>query len=131
MVFLGEYKVTFTAPGRIILPKKLRELLKGNSFVLSKGFDMCLSGYDREDWERRVQELVEVSPLEQDTLGKRRFLFASATHIEIDEQGRFVIPKNLLQYAQLTGEITIIGVGDHFEIWHTDKWQEYAHTSFS
>lgn len=125
MVFFGEYQVSFSAPGRIVLPKKLRELLKGNTFVLTKGFDMCLAGYDKEDWEKRAQTLLDVSLLEKENLEKRRFLFSSAVYIEIDDQGRFVIPKNLMGYSQLDEKAMIVGVGDHFEIWSAEKWQRY------
>ncbi|QQG44816.1 MAG: division/cell wall cluster transcriptional repressor MraZ [Candidatus Roizmanbacteria bacterium] len=125
MVFFGEYEVSFTAPGRIILPKKLRELLKGNVLVLSKGFDSCLSGYDKEDWETRAKSLLGVSLLEKENLDKKRFLFASAVYLEIDDQGRFVIPRNLLLYANLEGKACIIGAGDHFEVWDVKKWQIY------
>jgi MraZ protein len=125
MVFFGEYQVSFSAPGRMVLPKKLRELLKGTTFVLTKGFDVCLAGYDKEDWEQRSKELLGVSLLEREQLDKRRFLFSSAIYIEIDDQGRFVVPKSLLQYAQLHEKVVIVGVGDHFEIWHQDKWNAY------
>lgn len=125
MFFYGEYGVSFTAPGRIVVPKKLRKLLKGNIFVLSKGFDQCLAGYDKEHWEKRASELLTVSLLEKENLDKKRFLFASAVYLEIDDQGRVVIPKNLLEYASLTGEIVIVGTGDHFEVWNTGKWKEY------
>lgn len=126
MVFFGEYSVTFTGAGRIVLPKKLRALLKGNVFVLTKGFDHCLAGYDREDWEKRAQELLNVSLLEKENLEKRRFLFSSAVYLEIDEQGRFVIPKHLLQFGLLEKDIVILGIGDHFEIWEQEKWKKYA-----
>lgn len=125
MVFFGEYQVSFTAPGRIIVPKKIRELLKGNVFVLSKGFDECLSGYDKDDWENRSRELLGVSLLEKENLNKRRFLFSSAVYLEIDDQGRFVIPRSLLQYADLTDRVHITGAGDHFEIWNSDRWLKY------
>lgn len=125
MVFFGEYQVSFSAPGRIVLPKKLRELLKGNVFILTKGFDLCLSGYDKDDWEVRAKDLLGVSLLEKENIEKRRFLFSSAVYLEIDEQGRFVIPKNLLSYGQLKEKVAIVGVGDHFEIWEPEKWQQY------
>lgn len=125
MVFFGEYQVSFTAPGRIVLPKKIRELLKGNIFILSKGFDFCLAGYDKQDWEDRSKNLLQVSLLEKENIEKRRFLFGSATFIEIDDQGRFVIPKNLLQYGQFDNKAIIVGVGDHFEIWNLDQWDKY------
>ena len=125
MVFFGEYQLSFTSPGRLVLPKRLRELLKGNTFILTKGFDSCLSGYDKEDWEKRAKGLFETSLLDKENLERQRFLFPSITYLEIDDQGRFVIPKNLLGYADLSGEAVVIGVGDHFEIWSPGKWKEY------
>lgn len=125
MVFFGEYQLNFTSPGRMVLPKKVRELIKGNTFILTKGFDFCLSGFDRQDWEARSQDLFKNSLLDRESLGKQRFLFSSIAYLEIDEQGRFVIPKNLLSHAGLTGKAVIVGVGDHFEIWNPEKWSEY------
>jgi len=125
MVFFGEYSVSFTAPGRIVIPKKIRELLKGDTFIVTKGFDECLSGYDREDWEGRSQSLVSVSLLDKTDIAKRRALFSSATYITIDDQGRFVIPKSLLLHAGLKDGVLILGVGDHFELWNPEKWEQY------
>lgn len=125
MVFFGEYQVSFTGSGRLVLPKKLRELLKGNTFILTKGFDTCLSGYDKDEWELKAKDLLQVSILEKENLEKRRFVFSSAVYLEIDEQGRFVIPRNLLNYANLNEKAVIVGVGDHFEIWELEKWEKY------
>lgn len=126
MVFFGEYSVSFSAPGRIVLPKKIREFLKGDVFILTKGFDACLSGYDKEDWEGRSRSLVEVSLLEKENIEKRRFLFSSTVYLEIDEQGRFVIPKNLLMHGGLKDKVVIVGVGDHFELWEPSRWEKYV-----
>ncbi|MFH0773762.1 MAG: division/cell wall cluster transcriptional repressor MraZ [bacterium] len=125
MVFFGEYLVSFTAPGRVVIPKKIRELLKGDSFIVTKGFDFCLAGYDKEDWESRSKELIGVSLLDKTDINKRRLLFSSSMNIEIDGQGRFVIPKPLLQFAELKDKVLIIGVGDHFELWNPEKWNNY------
>ena len=129
MVFIGEFQVSFTGLGRIVLPKKIRELLKGNSFIVTKGFDKCLAGFDKGDWEDRANELLQVSLLEQENLDKRRFVFSSASSLEIDEQGRFVISKNLLEFAGLSKKVTIIGVGDHFEIWDEENWKKKSEVS--
>lgn len=129
MVFYGEYEVVFSGSGRIVLPKKIRALLKGNVFVLAKGTDSCLAGYDKENWDSRTKELLQSSLLEENNAGKKRFIFSSITYPEIDDQGRFVIPKNLLAYAAVTNRATIIGVGDHFEIWNPTKWNEYLRSN--
>jgi MraZ protein len=125
MVFYGEYEVSFSAPGRIVLPKKVREQLTGTSFVLTRGFDSCLSGYDQVLWEQKAGEVGSASTLlEQQDMKKKRFIFSSAAIVEIDEQGRFVIPKNLLAYAKLDKKVTIAGVGDHFELWNSEQWKK-------
>jgi MraZ protein len=126
MVFFGEYLVSFSAPGRVVLPKKIRELLKGNTFILTKGFNFCLAGYDREVWEQKASELLNASLLEDQNIEKRRFIFSSTSYLEIDDQGRFVISKNMLNYAKLTNKVLIIGVGDHFELWNPEKWEKYS-----
>ncbi len=125
MVFFGEYQVSFTGAGRIIIPKKLRELLTGDTFILAKGFDLCLAGYDRSSWEDKARELMSFSLLDAENLEKRRFIFSSTSYVEVDEQGRFVIPKPLLSYAGLKEKAVLIGVGDHFEIWDREKWENY------
>ncbi len=125
MVFFGEYLVSFTAPGRVVIPKKIRDLLTGDNFIVTKGFDSCLAGYDKTDWEDRSRSLTQVSLLDKTDIDKRRALFSSTMYIEIDGQGRFVIPKHLLQFAQLTNKVLIVGVGDHFELWNPEKWESY------
>lgn len=128
MVFFGEYQANLSGTGRFLLPKRIRELLKGNTFILTKGFDSCLAGYDKEDWEKRAADLLNPSLLQPTDLRERREIFSALSYLEIDDQGRFVIPKNLLNYAGLKEKVMIIGVGDHFEIWNPEKWKKYAHT---
>lgn len=125
MVFYGEYLVSFSAPNRLVLTKKIRELLKGNIFILTKGFNFCLAGYDKEGWEEKAKELLEASLLEEENLPKRRFIFSSTVYLEIDDQGRFIIPKNMLSYSGLKDKALIVGVGDHFEIWKPETWEKY------
>jgi len=128
MVFYGEYSVSITAGGRIALPKKVRELLTNNLFVVTKGFGSCLAGYDKRDWEERADTLLDVSLLDMDQIGKRRSLFSSTVYIELDDQGRAVLPNGLLQFADLDTKAVIVGVGDHFEIWNTKRWSDYMST---
>lgn len=125
MLFLGEYQGAFTGPARLLLPKKIRELLKGTSFVLTRGFNSCLAGYDSVEYEQKAQGLFQGSLLETDKLAERRMLFASTVYVEIDEQGRFVVPKHLIEYGKLDKKVVIVGVGDHFEIWDDAKWRAY------
>jgi len=125
MVFYGEYLVSFTAGGRLVLPKKIRALIKGTQFVVTKGFDRCLSGYDATDWQNRSSEFLTSSLLSTEALELRRIVFSGAVYVELDEQGRFVLPKNLFEYLEITDKAIFVGVGDHFEIWSQNKWRNY------
>lgn len=130
MVFYGEYLVSSSGANRFVLPKKIRELLKGDIFILTKGFDFCLNGYDREDWEKRINNLFFQPLISKEQLEKQRFIFSSMSYTEIDNQGRFVIPKSLLQFSSIKDKAIIIGVGDHFEIWNENKWRQYEKKLF-
>jgi len=124
-MFLGEYEVSFTAPGRVVLPKKLREAINNDTVVLTKGANNCLSGYEPGTWEKATETLMNNPLTDETNLDKKRFLFSATSYVEIDDQGRFVIPRVLLQFADLQEKAVIIGVGDHFEIWNDRQWQKY------
>ena len=131
MAFLGEFYCSFIGQGRLVIPKKIREALgKGDFFTLSKGYDGCLSGYRQQDWEESTRQLISESAVSGKGVDLRRHLFSSAVTLEIDKQGRVVVPKNLLEYSKLkeTKEATIIGVGNHFEIWEPARWKAYQKT---
>lgn len=124
-MFLGEYKAKFSGKGRVILPKKLREEINGNEIILSRGFEGCIWGFDLSDWKKEAEKQLETSPVEEKARLLRRLLFASSVTVELDEQGRFVIPGSLLDYALIRNEVVIIGAGDHFEIWDRDLWEKH------
>jgi len=124
-MFLGEYQTKFSGQGRIILPKKFRkELLGVKEIVLSRGYEGCIWGYSVTDFEKVAERQLAISPTEEGARSIRRYLFSGAEETILDEQGRFVIPKNLIEYAGLAEEVVLIGTGDHFEIWNPEKWVE-------
>jgi MraZ protein len=125
MMFLGEYEVSFTAPGRVVLPKKLREAINKDVVVLTKGANQCLAGYEPVAWDKITESLMNNPLTDNVNLDKKRFLFSATSYVEIDDQGRFVIPRALLQFAGLNEKAVIIGVGDHFEIWNEISWAAY------
>ena len=88
-MLIGEYAHTLDQKGRVNFPAKLLTDL-GDRFILSKGLDGCLFVYSMEEWgnlERKIKEL----PLSKSrTL--QRYFFAGAADVEVDYQGRFVIP---------------------------------------
>lgn len=123
-MFIGEYQHAIDSKNRMIIPSKFREEL-GSTFVLTKGLDGCLYAYTMLEW-RNIEEKLKKLPLtSKDARAFTRFFFSGANEIEIDKQGRALIPQNLLEYAGVEKEIVSIGVSTRIEIWSKNKWDEY------
>ncbi|HXK52706.1 division/cell wall cluster transcriptional repressor MraZ [Candidatus Nomurabacteria bacterium] len=124
-MFLGEYQPNITEGSRLALPKKLRDQILGDEVVLSRGFEQCVFIYDKNDWLEESQKQLSGSITEARTRDLKRYMYAGAAEAAIDSQGRIVLPSNLKVYAQLDKETTVIGAGDHIEIWNTSIWEAY------
>lgn len=123
-MFLGQYELNFSAPGRLVLPKKFRENLKGEGeIVLSRGLDGGIWGFAKSDWVKESEKQLSLPLTSKEARDLRRYLFSAAQETNLDDQGRFVIPKPLLDYAKIKNEAILIGAGDHFEIWNSRRWQ--------
>lgn len=124
-MFLGEYQPNITEGSRIALPKKLRDQVTGDEIILSRGFEQCIFAYAKEDWLSEAQKQLENSITDVKSRDLKRYMYASASEASIDTQGRIVIPTALKDYANIDKKASVIGAGDHFEIWDTDVW--HAH----
>lgn len=125
-MFLGNYQTKFSGKGRVILPKKFREgLLGGKEIILSRGFERCILGYSKKGFENQAKQLLEGSVTDERSRLVRRYLFSASEQVDLDSQGRFVIPSTLLAYANIKTEVILIGAGDHFEVWDVKLWNEH------
>ncbi len=124
-MFLGEYNTKFSGKGRVVLPRKFRQELTTLEIILSRGFESCIWGFDVKEFEKEAQKQLEVSVTEERARFLRRYLFSGSESVELDGQGRIIIPSNLLDFAQVNEEVAIIGAGDHFEIWELKLWEKH------
>jgi len=124
-MFLGEYHPNITEGSRIALPKKLRDQIRGEDVILSRGFEKCIFAYAKEDWSAETQKHFENPISDKKTRELKRYMFASASEASIDLQGRVVIPVGLKTYAEIGKKACVIGAGDHIEIWDTDVWKDH------
>ena len=114
-MFMGEYNHTIDAKGRLIVPSKFREIL-GDVFVVTKGLDGCLFVYDNEEWKRFEEKLRSLPITNKEARQFVRFFLAGATEAEVDKQGRILIPNVLREFAALTKDVVLVGVGSRIEI---------------
>lgn len=129
-MLIGEFEHSVDAKGRLIMPAKLREDI-GERFVVTKGLDGCLFAFSLTEWTNFEEKLKTLPLSNKNSREFTRFFLSGATECEIDKQGRFLIPNNLRQVANLEKEVIIIGVGTRIEIWNKDKWKSYSNDSIS
>lgn len=122
-MFLGEYEHTIDAKGRMAVPARFRGQLDRGA-VLSKGMGQCLSVYTTARWEEKSAALV-AGKTDEELRDFERRIYPSASEVELDSQGRLVLPAKLRTYAGLSSEVTVAGVRDHIEIWDRKVWQAY------
>lgn len=118
-MLIGEYQHNIDPKGRVFIPARFRDEL-GEHFVVTKGLDGCLFIYSLEEWSG-LEAKVRMLPLSK-ARNLQRFLFAGASEVEADKQGRVLIPINLREYASLDRETVITGVSNRVEIWDKSKW---------
>ncbi|MDE7229949.1 MAG: division/cell wall cluster transcriptional repressor MraZ [Oscillospiraceae bacterium] len=119
----GEYEHSIDAKGRMNFPAKLREEF-GEHFYIAKSFnEKCLTVYTKESWDK-LRESLKDKPSKV-ALPIERFLFGSACEAEPDKQGRIAIASALRSYANITGEVVVVGLVGRAEIWDKASWEEY------
>ena len=122
-MFKGEYNHTIDEKGRLIIPAKFREEL-GNEFVVTRGLDGCLFGYNNTEWEVFEAKLRALPLTNKDARAFQRYMLAGAASVEIDKQGRILLPQNLRTFAGLEKDVVLIGVAGRIEIWNKDIYEK-------
>ena len=117
---MGEYNHTIDAKGRVIVPSKFRETL-GDEFVVTKGLDGCLFVYDNNEWAAFEEKLKSLPITNKDARQFVRFFLAGAASVEVDKQGRILLPGSLREFAELIKDVVLIGVGSRIEIWSKER----------
>lgn len=124
-MFMGEYSHSIDAKNRLIVPSKFRETL-GDEFVVTKGLDGCLFVYDHKEWAAFEEKLKSLPLTNKDARKFVRFFLAGAASVEVDKQGRILVPAVLREFAELTKDVVLVGVASRIEIWSKERWEDTA-----
>lgn len=120
-MFLGEFEHAIDDKGRVAIPARFREDL-GEGLVLTRGFERCLQAFPRPVWQTLAQRVSGLSLGNEEARNLRRMLFSNAAEVEVDRQGRILIPQNLREYAGLAEQVVIAGLDTYFELWSRERW---------
>lgn len=106
------------------VPKKFRaDLSKGA--VVTRGLDSCLFLYTRKEWQKLAEKLANLPFAQANTRAFARLMLAGAMDVDIDKQGRIILPEYLRAFAGLQKEVVVAGLYSRLEIWDAGKWSEY------
>ena len=123
-MFIGEYHHSIDEKGRLAVPTKYRESL-GLGAVVTRGLDRCLFMYPMAAWQEISSHLATLPFSKANTRSFTRFLLAGAMDVELDKQGRIVVPEYLRTFAGLRKSVVIAGLYNRLEVWDAEAWERY------
>ncbi len=129
-MFRGSFEHTIDEKGRVSIPSKFREILKGlnddrlvaTKFILNA--HRCLDVYPQASWDRFEEELRGKPSFDATFLKLETFYVSNAQDCIVDKQGRILLPPVLRDYAGLKKDVVFAGVRDKFRIWDKEAWQK-------
>ena len=130
-MLVGEYDLSLDEKGRLSVPAGLRHTLQtlygaegGNTLFITRYFENCLVVYPKAVW-MEIQEQVFALPNDAKSRSFTRSFYSSASMLNLDRQGRMLIPQKLRQCAGIGAEAHMVGVGKKLELWSPTRWEAY------
>lgn len=126
--FTSEYKGKLDAKGRLVLPAKMKANLPeatSNELFMREGFEPCLELYPLIEYKKIYSKIAGLNEFNAEYRKLQRNFFRGSTTVELDTAGRLLIPKSMLQYANLDKEIVVVGMGNRMEIWNPEVYEKF------
>lgn len=125
--FIGEYESTIDAKGRFLMPAGFKKQLPEDdmSFVISRGFEKCLTLYPTQSWKPIFKQISNLNDFDPKVREFRRYFFNGAVSVELDSAGRLLLPKNLFEHAALEKDIVLVAAVNKIEIWDKKHYQQF------
>ncbi len=115
--FVGQFQHSLDAKGRLILPARFRAEFERGGHV-SPNSEGCVALWTPGEFARQSEErLTQARSGGSNERQQARYWAANSSDVEFDKQGRFALPTSIRDYAQLDGEVLIVGALDHVELW--------------
>jgi MraZ protein len=124
-MLMGTFTPRLDDKGRLFLPAKFRDQLS-EGLVVTRGQERCLTVWPMGAFQQLAGQAQEAPVTDKAVRDYTRLLFAGASDDQPDKQGRLSIPPMLREYASLTKDVIVIGVGNRLEIWDAQRWQDYS-----
>jgi MraZ protein len=123
-MFIGEFHHVVDDKGRLAVPIKFRDAFKKGA-VVTRGLDQCLFVFSMEEWKKLAEKLASLPLSQQDSRAFARLMLAGAMDLELDKQGRIILPEYLRSYAKVSKLAVVAGLYNRLEIWDESIWEAY------
>jgi MraZ protein len=123
-MFIGEYQHSIDEKGRLAIPVKFRDGV-GSGVVVTRGLDNCLFVFPMDEWKKLAEKLSSLPLSQSNSRAFARLMLAGAMDVEVDRQGRVVVPEYLRRYAKLGKDVVVAGLYGRIEIWGRSAWEKY------
>ncbi|MBK9924879.1 MAG: division/cell wall cluster transcriptional repressor MraZ [Anaerolineales bacterium] len=122
-MFLGQFQHNLDDKGRLMVPARYRDLLAAGAFI-TQGFDKCLMVMTDAYFAQVYERINNMNLADPTARMLRRLILSNAYPVEVDKVGRILVPQNLREFLGITsGELTVAGQGDYFEVWTPAEWK--------
>lgn len=132
-MFLGSHAINMDAKGRMAIPTKIRESLSslcdGRVVVTAHTEERCLLVYPESQWQELLPQIENLPTFNKASRRIQRLLIGYATPLEMDGNGRILLPSTLREYAGLEKKTMLVGQGRKFELWSDERWFEWLDAS--
>jgi MraZ protein len=127
--FTSEYESKLDAKGRLVLPARIKAQLPATGedsqeLVIRRGFEPCLIVYPMVEFKKVFSKISCLSEFNEEYRKLQRNFLSGVVTVELDGNGRFLIPKNMLTYAQIEKDAMLVGTGSKVEIWNPSVYEK-------
>jgi len=126
--FTSEYECKLDAKGRLVLPSRIKAQLpegEGQELVIRRGFEQCLILYPMVEFKKVFSKISGLSEFNEEYRKLQRNFFSGTVTVELDGNGRLLIPKNMLTYATIDKDVVLVGMGNKVEIWNPSIYEKH------
>ena len=126
--FTGEHECKLDAKGRLVLPSRLKSVLpvaSKKSIIIRKGFEPNLIIYPLHEFQNIYTRINSLNEFSSEQRKLKRNLFSSISQVDLDSNGRFLLPKSMISHTGLEKDVILVGMGNVIELWSPDNYKKY------
>ena len=123
-MLFGNFTYSIDNKGRLVIPSKFRMSINDTLYAM-RGYEKCLSLYPQASFDKLEADIAKLSFTQKASRDYMRVALSSTFQMTIDDHGRIQIPAATLRQYGLEGEVRIVGVNDHIEVWSEQAWTAY------